>query len=124
MKLLTTPDIGRPGKPGTFEIQLDAVDANTASVATGITVPANSLVKFRTSRLTAFDSAASDVLNVGKTGTLNAYISALDLQATGLTAEAAYHVTDETDLLIGITTVGLAATHGMAKVFVEITRLS
>ena len=124
MKLLTTPDIGMPGLPGVFEIEFDFNDVNTTGEALGITIPANSLVKMRLSRLTAFDSGVSDALNVGKLGALNAYVNASDLHGTGLSAETAFHVTAETDLLYGITTVGAVATHGRAKLIVEVTRLS
>lgn len=125
MKLLTTPDIGRPGKPGVFELELDHTDVNSASVATGITVPENSLVTISTSRMTAFDSGTSDVLNLGYTGALTAFISALDLHSSaGLGAKTEFHVTTERALLCGITTVGAVAAAGRVKVFIEITRLS
>lgn len=124
MKLLTTPDIGMPGKSGVFEIEFDFNDIDTAGQALGLTIPANSLVKMRLSRLTAFDSGVSDVLNVGKLGALTEFISASDLHGTGLGAEAAFHVTAETALLYGITKAGADATHGQAKLLVEVTRLS
>lgn len=125
MKLLTTPDIGMPGKRGVFEVEFDFNDVDTASQDLGITIPANSLVTISASRMTAFDSGTSDVLNLGYTGSLAAFISALDLHSSaGLGAKTEFHVTTERELLYGITTVGAVATHGRVKVFIEIVRLS
>lgn len=125
MKLCTTPDIGMPGKRGVFEVEFDYNDVDTASQALGIVIPANSLVTISVTRMTAFDSGTSDVLNIGYTGALTAFVNALDLHSSaGLGAKTEFHVTAERTLLYGITTVGAVATAGRAKVFIEIVRLS
>ena len=100
---------------------------NTTGIASGVSmgaVPAGAVITAVTVLVTTvFNAATTNVLTVGKTGTLNAYLAAGDADETALgltryTGKAA-HVTEDTEIFVSFTETGTAATTGAAKVMVE-----
>jgi hypothetical protein len=66
-----------------FAIKKDIVFGNTTDTEIGFLPPNAYITNITIDVITAFDDTGTDLLNVGKTGTTNAFVSALDVAATG-----------------------------------------
>lgn len=104
-----------------------SVAYNTTDIATGVSmgkIPNGALITaVKVLIETVFNAATTNVLTVGKLGTLNAYLQAGDVDETAaaftvVTARAA-KLSAETEILVTYTQSGTAATTGAATVIVE-----
>lgn len=106
---------------------------NTAGAAAGIalgTIPAGSVVtRAWFEVLTAFNAATTNVITVGYTGNLSAYLGAADVTegTPGVTPAGGKGPfaaeTADRDLVVAYTQTGTAATTGTGRAYVEYARV-
>lgn len=126
MKLNIAPYEARPGHAVTTEIEIGHEDVN-ASGLTGLTLPANSLVKFRALGREVFNSGGGDdAVTLGVLGNTDAYVAAAnyDPTKTDVEDEVAYFVATATPVYYEHVSTGAVPTTGRVKMAVEITRMS
>lgn len=103
------------------------VEINFDDIATGVAAPALELpggaivVGGAVTVITPFNSATSDVLDVGDSVTANRYLNDANIQVAGRTAlvPTGYVSPNVSDVSVTLTAVGAAATAGSVRLEVE-----
>ena len=100
-----------------------SVTFSDAGIATGVnvgTIPASSVITDSWAKVTAaFNAGTTNVLQVGKTGTLGAFMGTADINEASATAQRAVTAlgtvgTSDVGVLVSYTQTGTAATTGAA----------
>lgn len=102
-------------------VDINFSDLASGSAAAAIQLPANAVVlSGYLDTLTAFNSATSDVLSVGDSGSATRYLSGSNIHATGTASltRTGYQYTAQSDITVTWTGVGAAPTAGVVRLYV------